>query len=141
MTVRFFVDTNVLAYADDRDSGRKRQQAQSIIQRAFEDGSGVVSHQVLRELYVVATRKLGLAAEVSRRRVELYARLDVVGLDVDDLLSAIDLTRLHSLSLWDALIVQAAQNGGCSVIYSEDLQHGYRFAGLEVINPFREAPG
>ena len=141
MTARFFVDTNVLAYADDRDAGTKRPQAQSIIQRAFEDGSGVVSNQVLRELFVVGTRKLGLSADASRRRVELYARLDVVGLDVDDLLSAIDLTRLHSISLWYALIVQAAQNGGCAVIYTEGLQHGYRFGGLEVVNPFREPPG
>lgn len=134
--MRFFVDTNVLAYADDLDAGSKRDVAQAIVRRAFDEGSGILSQQVLRETFVVATRKLGLSPASARRRVELYSRLDVVRLDVDDLLYAIDLTRLHAVSLWDALIVRAALNGGCDVLYTEDLQHGYRFERLEVVNPF-----
>lgn len=138
--MRFFVDTNVLVYADDRDAPEKRARAREIIRSAFRQRTGAVSHQVLRELFVAATRKLDLSAVAARRRVELYARLDVVSLSLTDLLAAIDLTRLHSLSLWDALIFRAALIGGCQVLYSEDLQDGFRLEGLEVVNPFRSRP-
>jgi predicted nucleic acid-binding protein len=43
----------------------------------------------------------------------------------------------HRLSFWDALIVRAALVSGCARLYSEDLQHGWRVEGLEVVNPFR----
>lgn len=135
--MRFFADTNILGYAEDRDAGEKRKRAQEIVRRGFEERTGVVSLQVLRELFVVAVGKLGLSPAAARRRVELYSRLDLVSLDLADLLAAIDLTRLHSFSLWDALIVRAALNGGCQVLYSEDLQHGFRLEGLEIVNPFR----
>ena len=51
-------------------------------------------------------------------------------------LGAIDLTRLVSLSFWDALIVEAARSAACELLLSEDLQHGQVIAGVRVINPF-----
>ena len=56
--------------------------------------------------------------------------------DSDDLLAAIDLHRLHGFSIWDALVVRAALVSRCRVLYTEDLQHGQRIDGLEVVNPF-----
>jgi predicted nucleic acid-binding protein len=55
---------------------------------------------------------------------------------VDDVLAAIDLHRLHQLSFWDALIVRSAIKSGCRRIYTEDLQHGRRYDGVEIVNPF-----
>jgi len=57
-------------------------------------------------------------------------------IDVPDILAAVDLHRLRAISFWDALIVRAAQESGCTVLYSEDLQHGLKIDGLRVINPF-----
>lgn len=48
-------------------------------------------------------------------------------------------SRLHPLSLWDALIVEAAQAAGASELLSEDLQEGRRFGSLVLTNPFRAA--
>lgn len=96
----------------------------------------MVSTQVLQEYFVAATRKLGVAAEVARRKIELFGHLHVVGLDLVDILGAIDLHRLHGLSFWDALVVRAAIASGCSRLFSEDLQTGRRFEGLEIVNPF-----
>ena len=64
-------------------------------------------------------------------------RDSVVILDVEDVLDAIDLHRLHQVSFWDALIVRAAKEGGCSVLYSEDLQDGRTIDGVRIVNPFR----
>ena len=137
MSVRSFLDTNVLIYADDLDSPEKREQALSLFEAACLDGTGVVSTQVLQEYFVVATRKLGISASLARRKVELIARLDTVVLGVSDILAATDLHRLHELSFWDALIVRAAQEAGCRVLYSEDLHHGWVLDGLQIENPFR----
>ena len=52
------------------------------------------------------------------------------------MLAAVDLARLHTVSFWDALIVRAAQQAECRVIYSEDMQHGWKVDGVEVVNPF-----
>ncbi len=136
MTGPFFVDTNILVYADDQADPRKRDIARDLLQTAILEGKAKLSFQVLTEFFNVATRKLGLPAAAARRRVDIYASLEVFKPAVVDLLAAIDLHRLHQLSIWDALIVRAAHASGCRVLYTEDLQHGRRFDGLEVINPF-----
>lgn len=43
----------------------------------------------------------------------------------------------HSVSWWDAVIVAAAQSLGCSILLTEDLQHGHAFGELRVVDPFR----
>jgi predicted nucleic acid-binding protein len=43
----------------------------------------------------------------------------------------------HQFAWYDSLIIAAALEGGCKVLYSEDLQHGQHFGDLVVENPFR----
>ena len=136
MSVPVFVDTNILICADDRAAPAKRERAQNLIREVIREQTGRLSLQVLQEFFAAATRKLGLAADVARRRVELYARLDVVRLEPADVLAAIDLHRLYRVSIWDALILRAAVIAGCRKLYSEDLQNGFRIEKLEVVNPF-----
>lgn len=136
MSERLFVDTNVLVCADDADAGRKRTAARAVLRQALEQGTGVISTQVVQEYFSVATRKLRIDAPSARRRVELLAALDVVRVEVPMILSTADLVQLHGLGFWDALIVVAARVAGCRRLLSEDLQHGQRFDGLTVENPF-----
>jgi predicted nucleic acid-binding protein len=136
MAGRSFLDSNVLAYTDDRDEPRKRETALSVIELCRRSSRGVISSQVLQEYFVTATRKLGVSAEIARRKVELFARFDFVRIEVDDILAAIDLHRLHGFSLWDSLVIRSATMAGCSVLFSEDLQHGRKIGGLEIVNPF-----
>lgn len=137
MTVRSFIDSNVLVYADDRSAGPKRDQARALIREAMLTKTGVLSLQVLQEYFSVATRKLGISPSAARRRISLVSRLDVVILGVQDVLAAIDLHRLHGFSIWDSLVIRAGLNAGCRVLYSEDLQEGRRIEGLEIVNPFK----
>jgi predicted nucleic acid-binding protein len=137
MSARSFLDTNVLLYSDDRDAPGKRRRALDLLAGHRLARTGVVSLQVLQEYFAAATRKLGVEAEIARRKVELFANYHVVVLDVDDVLAAVDLYRLHQLAFWDALIVRAARQGGCSVLLSEDLQDGRSIDGVTVVNPFR----
>ena len=136
--MRSFFDTNVLAYTDDAREPDKQAAALKLHAAAHRRGHGAVSTQVLQEYFVTTTRKMGVDPVVARRKLELFARMSVVVNRVDDVLAAVDLARLHTVSFWDALIVRAALQARCRVIYSEDLQHGWKVTGLEVVNPFAD---
>ena len=136
MSGRSFFDTNVLVYTDDADAKGKQRRALELFAEHRRRRTGVVSTQVLQEYFVTATSKLGVEVTTARRKTEIFGRLQVVAIGLDDVLGAIDLVRLHRVSFWDALIVRAAQASGCVRLFSEDMQHGRRFEGLQILNPF-----
>jgi predicted nucleic acid-binding protein len=136
MIVRSFLDSNVVVYTDDPDEHAKRERAVELVAAARATGLGVVSTQVLQEYSNATTRKLGTPAAAARVKVEALARLAVVQVDPPLILAAIDLHRLHQLSIWDALILQAAAAAGCRELLSEDMQTGFRHGGVIVVNPF-----
>lgn len=133
---RAFVDTNVLVYQVDRSEPEKRRLALELFRNW--QGTLVLSTQVLQEFYSASTRRLtpALDPDTAEQLCRAYAQLPVVSTDTAMVLAAIELSRSHSLSLWDAMIVCAAQESACSVLFTEDLQHGQRFGSVEVINPF-----
>lgn len=136
MSVREFLDTNVLVYAHDDRDPRKQAAARALIRRLLRERCGVVSLQVLQEFFAIATRKLGLRDEHAKQEVLEYSRFEVIALRLPDVVAAIDLHRLHQFSIWDALIVRAAMNGRCRTLHTEDLQDGYVVDTLAVRNPF-----
>ncbi len=132
-----FLDSNVLIYTDDHDAPEKQAIALSLVEAGQADRNTFVSTQTLEEYFSAATNKLKVPATTARRKVELFAQLQVVLISVDDVLAAIDLHRLHQISCWDALLVQTARRAGCTTLLTEDLQDGRRFDGLVVRNPFQ----
>jgi predicted nucleic acid-binding protein len=96
-----------------------------------------VSLQVLQEYFVTVTRKLHLDPRIARRKVELIAEFDVASPEVADILAAIDLHRLHGVSFWDALVLRAAKQTGCSILLSEDMQGNREIDGVQIVNPFQ----
>jgi len=135
--MRSFFDTNVLVYADDKAAPSKQRRALELVAEHRRAGTGVVSLQVLQEYFVTVTRKLQVDARTARRKVELLAEFDVATPDVADVLAAIDLTRLHSFSFWDALVLRSAQQAGCGALFTEDMQNAREMDGLRIVNPFR----
>ena len=141
MTVKAFVDTNVLVYAYDRAAGAKRDLARALLEALWNEGRGVLSTQVLQEFYVNIRRKTRppVSQEVARAVVADYLVWDPIVNDGATVLEAIDVGHRYQLSLWDALIVVAARKGDASVLYSEDLNHGQAFGSVRVLNPFLES--
>ena len=137
MSARSFFDTNVLVYSDDKASPAKQRRALDLLAEHRRSGTGVVSLQVLQEYFVTITRKLRVDAHIARRKVELLAEFDVATPEVADILAAIDLHRLHGFSFWDALVVRAAKQAGCTVLLSEDLQEAREIDGIRIVNPFK----
>jgi predicted nucleic acid-binding protein len=137
-----FVDTNVLVYAEDRDAGRKHQIARDLIVELWQSRAGVLSIQVLQELYVTLTRKVRrpLAPARAADVVREYLAWRIVDNDGDLLVAAMALQYKGSISFWDALVVEAASAAGCDRLYSEDLNPGQRFGAVEIVNPFVRLP-
>lgn len=136
MSARSFFDTNVLFYTDDRANPAKQRLALNLTAQHRRQRTGVVSIQVLQEYFVAVTRKLHVDARTARRKVELLAEFDVASPDLADVLAAIDLHRLHEINFWDALIIAAAKQTGCSVLFSEDMQAEREIDGVRIVNPF-----
>jgi len=136
MPARSFFDTNVLICTDDRDAPAKQRKALDLITEHRRSRTGAVSLQVLQEYFVTVTKKLCVDAAIARRKVELLSEFDVASPEVSDVLAAIDLHRLHGFSFWDALILRAAKQAGCSVLFSDDMQNMREVDGVRIVNPF-----
>ena len=136
MSDRSFFDTNVLVYADYKATPAKQRRAIELVAEHRRAGTGVLSSQVLQEYFVTVTRKLHVEVTIARRKVELLAEFDLVVPGLDDILAAVDLHRLHGFSFWDALVLRAAKESACTILYSEDLQPGRVVDGVQIVNPF-----
>lgn len=138
MAEKIFIDTNILVYAHDRDAGEKQIQAARVVKKCWLDQSGVLSLQVLQEIYVTLTQKIKnpLPSETAKALIQKYGHWEIVLLNVDDLIEAINLQKKHQLSFWDSLIVQAALRVECTQILSEDFSADRRISSLTIKNPF-----
>jgi predicted nucleic acid-binding protein len=141
MSDRCFVDTNILVYAHDRSAGSKHQQAARLVGDLWDSGDGVVSTQVLQELCASLRRKIArpLAAEEVRQIVSDYATWQLVVNTAESILYALEIEAKYKISFWDALVVQAADDAGAAVLYSEDLARGQKYGPVRVVNPFLPA--
>ena len=132
----FFFDTNVLVYVFDRAESIKQARAQELVTAHMTARDMVLSTQVLQELYVTLTRKKQLGAADALEVVTIFGQERIVPASADLVLRGLALSQERQLSAWDALIVQAALQAGCTTLYSEDFQNGARFDELVVLNPF-----
>jgi predicted nucleic acid-binding protein len=132
-----FVDTNVLVYCADASAPAKQRQARSLIEQLSSAGAAVVSTQVLIELFHTLVRKQKVPPSAARAVVLACTAWPVVDSGLALVASAIDRSIQHQLSIWDAMVVEAALRAGAETLYSEDLGHGRRFGSLAVVNPFR----
>ena len=131
-----FFDTNVLVYCTDTNAPQKQAAARALVSQASTIGDAVVSTQVLIELFNVLTRKQRMPPSHAKGLVLAYAGWTVVQSDVALVTAAIDKSMHHQLSIWDAMVVEAAMCCGAQTLYTEDLTHGQRFGTVTVVNPF-----
>ena len=134
--MRVALDTNVLAYAEGVD-GRDRRDTALALVRALPRAATVIPAQVLGELFHVLTRKAGRSRAEARDAVLSWRdAFAVVGTTPDVLLAAADLATDHHFGIWDAVILSAASRAGCRLLLSEDLQDGFTWGGVTVVDPF-----
>ena len=139
MNDRFFLDTNVFVYSFDQTAPAKARRAWQLIGTAVETRKGIVSCQVVQEFFNVALRRFAQPMAIADAEQYLFTVFrPLLAIHSSPALYGEGLRLSHQLRLswYDSLIVAAAIEGHCRVLYSEDLQSGQRIADLEIKNPF-----
>ncbi|ODV11959.1 MAG: twitching motility protein PilT [Rubrivivax sp. SCN 70-15] len=142
MSTEVFLDTNVLLYAvDDRDIG-KRDRARLWLAACWQARCGRVSTQVLNEFYANVRKKFtsALSAGDARAEVRRYQHWRPWVIDHPTIEAAWAVESRYGINYWDALVVAAAQQQGCTLLLSEDLQHDQQIDGVRIVNPFVVGP-
>jgi predicted nucleic acid-binding protein len=129
---RIFLDTNVLIYAYS-DAGSRTKIAEELLTRG-----GIVSIQVLNEFVSVARRKIRMPWEriiEALRSIRAFCSAPLpVTLEIHE--RALGIARRYGYDIYDALIVAAALEASCDIVYTEDLHDGQVIEGLTIRNPF-----
>lgn len=133
-----FVDTNIFIYAYDLSAPEKNKAAKKLVANLWESGLGVISIQVLQELYVNLTRKLPnpVNREQAAQIVTDLGYWQLHRPNLADLQKALTIEKEHNISFWDAMIVSSALQMDCKILWTEDLNSGQYLAELVVLNPF-----
>ncbi len=139
MSARFFLDTNIFVYSLDDTDLAKTGKALQLIQDAIATHRGIVCNQIVQEFFNVALRRFARpmsAAEAEQYLGVVFRPLLAIHSSPALYIEALRLFAAHHFSWYDALVVAAALEGGCDVLYSEDLQHGRTIDGMRIENPF-----
>jgi predicted nucleic acid-binding protein len=85
----------------------------------------------------VLVRKSGWSGEQARAAIltwrDAFSLAPTTGAAM---LAAADLAADRRLGIWDSLMVAVAAEGDCRLLLSEDMQDGFSWRGVTVVNPF-----
>lgn len=130
---------NIIIYSFDDNSKEKQAIANELIVQGISESNAFISYQVVQEFVNVATRKFMIPLTNSDCKLYVDKVLTLLW-DVypskELIHSALDLSERWRYSFYDALIIAAALEASCTILYSEDLQHEQKIFSLQIINPF-----
>ena len=138
--MKLALDTNILAYAEGVNGIERRDRALQLISRIPQDVC-IIPAQALGELFHVLVRKAGRSRGAARD-VLLNWRdaFPVVETAPETLMLAADLAADHDLGIWESVMLAAASQAGCRLLLSEDMQDGFTWGGVSIVNPFAPTP-
>lgn len=138
--MRVALDTNIMAYAEGLGDEARCRSALTLVARLPVERV-VVPVQTLGELYRILTGKAGRPpAEVREAILGWIDSFEVVDSTREAFQAAMDLAIDHKLQFWDSLILAVAAENRCRLLLSEDLQDGFTWHGVTVVDPFRQKP-
>ncbi len=133
---RVAVDTNILVYAEDYGSDPRSAKAVRLFDWLGPQGY-CVPVQVAGEFMRVLTRKGKRSpARAEAALSQWSANAEFLPTTAEAFCAALDLMTKHKLDIWDAVILSVSAESGCSLLLSEDMQDGFVWRGLTIVNPF-----
>ena len=139
MKGKFFLDTNIIVYTFDPSQPQKQKIARDLMKIALDKSTGSISYQVIQEFLNVATQKFESPLTLLDSQIFLSTVLEPlceVYASIDLFQRALEISEQWRYSFYDSLIIAAALQNNCSILYSEDLKTGRIIQDLEIINPF-----
>jgi predicted nucleic acid-binding protein len=136
MPAEYFIDTNILLYAYDLDAPQKRLIASTILEQAWmKPGSHAISVQVLLEFHANFLRK-GHSNEEANNLIGDFYHLPIIDNTVGLFQLAVSFKERWKISIWDSMILAAANGCGARELLTEDLNHGQVYGKVRAVNPF-----
>ena len=136
--MRIFLDTNVFLYAFLNQDVAKKATAVKILATAMRVRNGYVSLQVAKEFCNVMTKKSVKPISEVTIALDFISRFNYIEGSIGVVRRALGIKEQYGIQFYDALMVAAAEAGGCDEIYTEDLNDGQMYCGMKVVNPFKE---
>src|SRR5580692_4117333 len=134
--MRIALDTNILVYAEGVNGALRAKATVELIKK-LPESSTFLPVQVLGELFRVLAGKAAFTPPQARAVVLRWRdTFPLIETSQSILVAALDLAADHGLSVWDAIILSAAAASGCRLLLSEDMQEGFTWGGVTVVNPF-----
>ena len=133
---RAFFDTNVLLYMYSSADVRKQTRARNLYSEYALSGRILLSTQVVQEFFAAWLRKLKLPPKQGQEVTTAFLDLPLVIVGPSHIRAAMEKAGQYNISLWDALILAAAEAGGAEVLYTEHLNDGQRYGAVTACNPF-----
>lgn len=136
MSDRVFIDTNIIIYLYADHERDKQSVSRALINSASEC---ITSTQILNEINNVLIKKWQLPTDTVKIVQNDVRRIsDVVYIDELTIDKAIELNAQLGFSYYDCLMLASALEYNCSVVYTEDMNHGQLIHNtLKIINPFK----
>lgn len=128
------MDTNIVIYAHTDLDVRKQRIAQDIV--ASENT--VLSTQVLQEMAHILFKKFQFAwPDIQTVLKETKSYNDIHMNSALTISEACRIAERYRFSFYDSFIIAAALENDCSILFSEDMQHGMAIdEKLTIKNPF-----
>ena len=139
MKDRSFIDTNLFVYASGQQGKDKCAPSLALIKSLIANGTGVISFQVIQEFFNVAFKKFSppySTEDAHTQMAGIFEPLILVHSSMRLYSDAMEIFARHKLAWYDSLILAAAAEAGCSILYTEDMQHGATIRGVRIVNPF-----
>ena len=139
MSAKYFLDTNIFVYCFDELQPAKKVRSLALVAEALQTGAGIISTQVIQEFLNVATRKFRVPLKPEDGKLYLQKVLYPlchIYPDLELYRAALDVMAEARISFYDSLIVAGAIQGGCALVYSEDLQSGQQIGRVKIVNPY-----
>ena len=138
MTVKAFFDANVLIYAVAENDPRSAQAEVLLASGA------VLSVQILNEFVSVTRRKILMSWSDVSEALDAFRVLcpSPLPITIEIHEAALKIAEKHGYNIYDALVIAAALEAGCTTLYSENLHDGLTIDGqLTIRNPFARSSG
>lgn len=141
MADEIFFDTSIIVYAYDETEVEKRPICEEIVRNCFEGKFvGVISNQILSELFFVLTTKKGVSKDDAQTIVDSLIKSEnwiKVNYKVDTVKKSIVASKTINVLFWDILVAETMKENGINKIYTEDEDNFKKIPGIKTINPFK----
>ena len=136
--MRTFIDSNVFIYSFLNQGVEKKQVAAGLLAQAIRDGNGYISLQVVKEFCNVLAKKSNKPMSEISGALDIFNRFNLVAGSIASVRRALEIKGQYGIQFYDALMLAAAEAGGCGEILTEDLNDGQLYCGIKAVNPFKQ---